>query len=509
MDDRTLLDVLGVGYRLLVTSLWLADAEKMHDDAWEPDAVVEDVVVGAGLSGLLTALLLARAGRKVAVVEARSAGAVTTGNTTAKLSLLQGSHLSSIRRNHSSEVVKAYVEANMEGQAWLLRFCDDHGIPYQLRPAYSYANTQKGASTLRRELKLAQEAGLEASWLDQPHELPFPTKGAITLPEQAQFDPMDVLGKIAVEFRAEGGRLHTGVRATGLRLDDMCTIETDAGEARAERIVVATGTPFLDRSLYFAKLEPQRSYVVSYTGVDAPPQGMYLSVDQPSRSLRTAPRSDGSEQLLVGGAGHTVGRAQEQKNLDELRGWAHKYFPSATESHWWSAQDYVPADSVPAVGALPRGRGRIFVATGYSKWGMTNAAAAAVRLSSEMLGNPKTWARPMTRRVPGPAAVAKAAEINAVVGAYMGSGWTKALLRSSPTAPDEGAGAVGRDGTKVVAISTVDGVTCAVSGVCTHLGGILRWNDAEKSWDCPLHGSRFGPEGRVLEGPATSPLRRR
>jgi glycine/D-amino acid oxidase-like deaminating enzyme/nitrite reductase/ring-hydroxylating ferredoxin subunit len=490
-----------------VTSLWLADAEQMPDDPWEPGDVVEDLVVGAGLTGLLTALLLARAGRKVAVVEARSAGAVTTGNTTAKLSLLQGSHLSSIRRFHSSEVVRAYVEANQEGQAWLLRYCDDHGIPHQSRPAYSYANTAKGASTLRRELKLAQEAGLGASWIDDPHELPFPVSGAITLPEQAQFDPMDVLNAIAIEFRSHGGRLHTGLRVTGVRLDDICTVDTEAGGARAERVVIATGTPILDRSLYFAKLEPQRSYVLSYTGVDSPPQGMYLSVDSPSRSLRTAPRDD-SEQLLVGGGGHVVGRAQsEQKNLDDLRAWAQKYFPEAKETHWWSAQDYSPADSVPSVGALPRGAGRIFVGTGYSKWGMTNAAAAALRLSSEMLGSPKTWAQPLNQRFPGPAAMARAAEINAVVGVHMGTGWSKALLRTSPANPDEGAGGVGRDGTRVVARSTVNGVGCAVSGVCTHLGGILNWNDAERTWDCPLHGSRFNPDGQVLEGPATSPLR--
>ena len=496
------------GSGAFVTSLWLADAERVQDDPWEPDAAVDDLVVGAGLTGMLTALLLARAGRKVAVVEARSAGAVTTGNTTAKLSLLQGSHLSSIRRYHSAEVVRAYVEANLEGQAWLLRYCDDHGIAHQRRPAYSYANTDRGASTLRRELELAQQAGLQVSWVDEPHELPFPVSGAITLPDQVQFDPMDVLSAIAIELRAHGGRLHTGVRVTTVRHDDGCTVETDAGPARAERVVVATGTPILDRSLYFAKLEPQRSYVVSYAGVEAPPQGMYLSVDSPSRSLRTAPRG-GSEQLLVGGGGHVVGRAQsEQKKVDDLRRWAQKYFPEAKETHWWSAQDYSPADSVPAVGALPRGGGRIFVGTGYAKWGMTNAAAAALQLSSEMLGSPKPWARPLNRRRPGPAAVARAAEMNALVGARMGTGWTKALLRASTAAPAEGAGAVGRSGTKVVARSTVDGVSCAVSGVCTHLGGILNWNDAEKSWDCPLHGSRFGSDGRVLEGPATSPLRR-
>jgi glycine/D-amino acid oxidase-like deaminating enzyme/nitrite reductase/ring-hydroxylating ferredoxin subunit len=499
-------DVAPVGYTGGMTSLWLAEAEQVHDDPWQPDATHEDVVVGAGLTGLLTALLLARAGRKVAVVEARTAGAVTTGNTTAKLSLLQGSQLSSIGQHHTQSVVNSYVEGNLEGQAWLLRYCDDHGISYQRRTAYTYANTSAGASKLRQEQEAGQAAGLDITWHDEL-DLPYPTQGGIALADQAQFDPMDVVNALAAELREQGGLIHTGVRVRGVDRGSPCTIRTESGDLHAERVVIATGMPILDRSLYFAKMEPERSYVISYTGVAAPPQGMYLSVDQPSRSLRTAPRADGSEQLLVGGSGHTVGRTRsEQKHLDALRDWTGEHFPGATETYWWSAQDYSPADSVPFVGALPRGGGRIYLGAGYSKWGMTNAAAAALRLSAEMLGGQMPWTRAVKHRITGPSSLASGALLNAKVGAWMTKGWAEAALRTSSDAPAEGAGIVGRRGTKPVATSTVDGKTCAVSAVCSHLGGIVKWNDAEKSWDCPLHGSRFAADGSVLEGPATTGL---
>ena len=290
------------------------------------------------------------------------------------------------------EALEAYVEANREGQAWLLRYCDDRGIDYQERSAYSYANTAAGTTALRTEFELAEQAGLAVSWVDQSSELPFPIHGGVALPGQAQFDPMDVVRALADDFRAEGGRLHTGVRATGVQVDQRCVLETELGELGAERIVLATGMPILDRGLHFAKLEPERSYLVSYAGVVDPPRGMYLSVDQPSRSLRTATGPDGSEQLLVGGNGHVVGRAtSEQQKVDDLRRWAAEHFPGATETHWWSAQDYRPVDALPVVGALPRGGGRVFVATGYSKWGMTNGVAAAQAICAHILGDRVPW----------------------------------------------------------------------------------------------------------------------
>jgi glycine/D-amino acid oxidase-like deaminating enzyme/nitrite reductase/ring-hydroxylating ferredoxin subunit len=435
-------------------------------------------------------------------------GAVTTGNTTGKLSVLQGTKLSRMLRLQSTSVVEAYVAANLEGQQWLLRFCGDHDVPVQTRDAITYAATESEIEVARQEHDAAETVGLDVRWMDSL-DVPFPFHGGTLVPDQAQFDPMDVLDALAAELRSHGGTVKEGRRVVGVSkhgrpeatLDDGSTVE-------AEHVILATGTPMLDRGLYFAKVEPLRSYALAFDNTDIP-DGMFLSAGSPTRSIRDAPVPNG-RRLVVGGNGHPVGRTDsELEHLDGLREWTAQYFPGAVETHAWSAQDYRSHDGIPYVGNLPRGGGHIHLATGFDKWGMTNAVAAARNITAQILGDKPSWAGPLGRRVTRPQGAFNIVRTNAGVGIAA----TRSILDvnplGTPTTPAEGEGVVGRSGLLPTAVSTVDGRTCAVSGVCTHLGGVLSWNDAEKSWDCPLHGSRFAPDGSVLEGPATKPLAQR
>ncbi len=466
-------------------------------------------VVGAGLTGLTTAVLLARAGLSVVLLEARHIAAAATGNTTAKVSLLQGTQLSSIRAHRSQEILQAYVEGNREAQAWLLRYLDERGISYQRRTAYTVAHTPQGAQLLNAEYDAAVAAGLPVHRQDST-ELPYPVESALALEDQAQIHPVEVLDALAGELVDRGGQIVEGARLIDADSGSPVQVKTTQGELQAEHLVLATGVPVLDRGGYFAKLKGHRSYAMAYRLPQGTvlPQGMYLSVDEPSRSTRTALIA-GEELLLVGGNGHVVGRADSHSAaVAQIQDWTQQHFPGAECTHRWSAQDYRPADYVPFFGRLPRGGGNIYLATGYNKWGMTNAVAAALAISSEILGGQMPWAQQLAERGPSLKGALTSVKDNAVIGAHMAKDWAGAELSTLPDEPPvEGSGVVGRSSGKPVAVSTVDGTTRKVSAVCPHMGGILQWNDAECSWDCPLHASRFAPDGTLLEGPAVDDLK--
>ena len=508
---------------LPMTSLWrTGDAPEDPALAWptlrDPGAGLplerfDVAVVGAGITGLATALMLVRGGLEVVVVEADRVGALASGANTGKASVLQGTTLQRIRASHPDRLVRGYVEANLDGQRWIAQFANEHGVPVTEETAYSYAASEAGLRAVDREYAAALAAGLPAERIER---LPvtFPFAGAVGLPGQLGLDPYRLVIAMARAFVAEGGTLLEGVRVEGADAGRPVELHTPQGTVRADAAVIATATPILDRGLYFAKISASRSYLTAYRVQDAPPPGLFLSVDSPTRSVRTTPdtEDDVPPLLLVGGNGHPVGRVEStEAKIADLVDWTGRHFPGAELTHRWAAQDYKSANLVPFVGRMPRGRGRVWVATGYAKWGLTNGVAAAIRISSEIVGVPwreqRPWIRVLGTRVTRPSDLARGAAENARVARGLAVGWAGAQGHPAPAArPAEGEGVVVSRGGVPYGISTVDGQTCAVRAVCTHLGGVLRWNDAETSWDCPLHGSRFEASGARIEGPAVHDL---
>lgn len=487
-----------------MTSLWMSGAQFPAGDQGLPDHV-DVAIVGAGITGLSAAVMLARRGLSVAVLEARYPGAAATANTTAKVTLLQGTVLSGIRRHHGDRVTRAYVDGNRAGQNWLRQFMDDSGVPYQVRPAVTYAATSEGVARLDAELDACRAAGLAVTRSDGSG-LPVEATSTLELADQLQIDPVQVLVALLAALRSAGGRYLAPVRVTGVSADGSVVI-TDAGGLRAGHTVLACGAPVIDRLLYFAKVSAHRSYALAVRTSGPLPHQMCLSADRDVRSLRTAPR-DGEELLLTGGTGHEVGRARSPlAHRRRLLEWTMRHWPDAEVVAQWSAQDYRSANLVPFVGPTPITFGRVHVATGYNKWGMTNGPAAALTISDRITGRePTEWSKVLGRRLTTPRDLLSGVSANLkTAGALAVAG--ASLFRSSSRTPADGQGVVNLDGLTPTATSTASGRTCSVSGVCTHLGGIVRWNDAENSWDCPLHGSRFASDGEVLEGMATSPLK--
>lgn len=487
---------------------WIDTVPSVAADDHVPDRT-DVVVAGAGLVGVTTALLLARAGRRVILLDAAEVGARTTGASTAKVSLLQGTTLANLRSHAGDTVLRAYAEANRTAQEWVRREVDDVGELDERRAAFTYATTASGDEDVRAEAEASAVAGIDVDVLGRGDiGLPFRVTSALRLNDQTQVNPQRLLRDLVAKARAAGVRLTHHRRLTGVHQEEAgLRVETTRGSITSEHLVVATGFPVIDRAMMFATLTPTRQIVGAYwlpDGVPAP-DGMFLSVDPVSRSLRVARNAQGREVLIAGGNAFAPGRDRDTRDrLDSLDEWMAEIYPGSTRTQWWAAQDYIKDDHRPFFGAMPRTGGRVLAATGFAKWGMTNAVAAALAIAGEITREPISWAAPFAHTGVAVRATGAVAASNLSVGREMITGW----VAPAASHREDGVHAhVRRRGVAPVAESTIDGVPCRVSAVCPHLGGILRWNTAERSWDCPLHGSRFAPDGEVLEGPATQNLR--
>ena len=495
--------------------LWRDDAPTYPTSPLPTDRRVDLAVVGAGFTGLIAALLAAREGLSVAVLEARTVGAGASGATTAKATVLQGTRLSTLAQTHSRELAADYLQANQAGLNWLRDFCREQGVSTQAATAVTFAATDSGIENVEAEHQTAQALGLPTV-LHDSLPAPFPVHAAVELPGQLQLNPTHLLAALVRAVNLAGGTVTEHVRVTGVRADtDRVRLTTSLGPLTARQAVLATATPITDKRATTMELIPQRSYLCAFDPDPAVeiPEGMWISAESPTISLRTYTNGDRTR-LLVGGQGHRTGDSRPTaEHIDTLTEWTMRHFPGARRTHAWSAQDYHPVGMVPHVETLPWDGGRVLFAGGYSKWGLAAAPAAALQLIDLLLDRPPqlTFGTPS---VPGTLkttlstqASAPVSEIRNLARSISGSGDHRGDAPDDSTAEDDGA-AVFREGIHPVGEAFVDGRTCRVSLVCPHMGGTLAWNGAEESWDCPLHGSRFTAGGRLLEGPAVKDLKR-
>ena len=488
--------------------LWLDTASSTDYPSPRQTVDVDVAVIGGGIAGVTAALLLARDGARVAVLEAARVGTGVTGCTTAKVSALQATVYSTISARKGDEAAAAYAEASLAGAQRVAEIVAEEKINCQLerRDAYTYAADESERASVEREQEAAARAGLGVELVDSS-DLPFPTHGAVRLHDQLQFHPVRYVQGIAAALRRAGGEVFEQVRALGLSEESPCRIATTAGEVRAGHVVVATHYPFLDRGLYFALLKPQRSYcVAARLAAGSPSQGMSISAGSNTRSVRSF-----GGWLIIGGEGHPAGSGKAvPERYERLEDFAREHWNVAEVTHRWSAHDPVSYDHLPMIGSYRPGSSRLWVATGFMKWGMTTATFAGMILADRIAGRENPWAATFS---PQRASLTSLHEV-AQLGAKFAAGVT--LDRVSPPEAwsakgiQPGEARVLRDGAgKKGVYCDEEGTVFAVSLDCTHLSCVLRFNAAERSWDCPCHGSRFAVDGSVLEGPAVRPLPRR
>ncbi|MFE2261100.1 FAD-dependent oxidoreductase [Streptomyces griseosporeus] len=477
------------------------------------DLVVDVAVIGAGVAGLSTAWELTRAGLGVAVLEAGRVAAGVTGHTTAKLTAQHTLVYDKLRRTRGREGARLYARSQTEAIERAAGIVEELGIAcaWERRSAFTFAREPGRVGELRAEARAAREAGLPASFVTET-ELPFPVAGAVEVTGQAQFHPRRYLLALVDDLIARGGQVYEGTRVTGLREGEPCRVTTEGGAVvTAKDVVVATHYPVFDRAMLFTRLSPRRELVVAGP-IDAErdPGGMYITPEENTRSVRTAPYGPGQRFLVVTGEHFTPGTGDTRARFGELAGWATRHFPDLRITHTWATQDNDSTDTVPLVGPLHPGARHTYVATGFGGWGLSGGIMAGRLLTSLIRGEPCAWSglydpRRMRSQVrEAPAFLKNQAKVaRHFVGDRLRPGRSVADL-------GPGQGAVVRVGADRLAVyRDEDGETHALSARCTHMGCLVSFNSAERAWECPCHGSRFDTDGNVVQGPAVKPLERR
>lgn len=493
-------------------SLWLATTPPTAFPPLSAGVHVDVAVLGGGIVGITTAWLLKQAGYRVAVIEARRIAAGVTGNTTAKVTALHGLIYRHLIDHAGVDRARLYALANLSAIEEIARLTALLGIDCQFTwaSAFTFAETDEQVAAVEAEVEAATQIGLPAQ-LVHSCDLPFPIKAAIELPHQAHFHPRRYLLALAAMIPGEGSHIFEQTMAHDVRDGRPCVVETHRGSVTAEHVVVATHHPFPFEGFYFARMHLRRSYAVGVRLAGPVPAGMYISADEdrPEFHSYRPSHDDLGPLLIIGGAGHRTGHEHDTAaRLRQLEAHARNAFDVVRVDYRWAAQDNVTLDRIPYVGRLSRNTKHVFVATGFGGWGMTNGTASAMLLSDLVRGRENPWKKLYS---PQRAELLPNARRLMSEGARAGVSFVGGHLRqpegrdAADVAPGE-ARIISRGWTKVGVYRDSLGTLHAVSPICTHMRCVVRWNNAETSWDCPCHGSRFDPDGHVLQGPAVKDL---
>jgi glycine/D-amino acid oxidase-like deaminating enzyme/nitrite reductase/ring-hydroxylating ferredoxin subunit len=500
-------------------SIWMTEPAPQFP-VMPGDLKVDVAIIGAGMTGITTALMLKRRGRKVAVIDAATVGAGETSRTSAHLAWALDARISTLRGRFGREATAVAVRAHAAAIDWMERTAADLRIECDfLRvPGFLYcdASDEAGLALLEEEAEATAELGLETSW-QTGLPLPFPVGRALLFPNQAQFHPLRYLYGLAGTIPGDGSAIYGGTRVLSVDDGEPCRVTTERGTITCEAVVVAAHVPISNRVFMHTKLEPMRTYVLAVPSPVPLGAGLFWDTAEPYHYWRTV-QSEGETLMLVGGADHKVGeshdteaafRALESYVNGRLGGRPGSARAQAIKERW-SGQIIEPVDGLAYVGRNSLST-RVFVATGYSGNGLTGATAAAMILADEVNGTPHPWSDVFAATRITPVASAKAfVRHNTSAAKHL---VTDRFKTTPPRELADLAAGEGRvvelGGEKLAVYRDPVGALRALSAVCTHLGCLVAWNNAEQSWDCPCHGSRFSPEGDVVNGPAVSPLERR
>lgn len=487
-------------------SYWLATTPESNYSALQGDIRVDIAIIGGGIVGLTTAYLLKEAGfSSIAVIEAGHILRGVTGNTTAKVTSQHHLIYDRLISKFGKRQAQQYAESNQAAIEKIASIVASKKIDCDFfrKPAYVYAESEDSTNKIRNEVQAAKSLGLPA-YFEEKLSLPFKTYGAVRFNDQAQFHPTKYLNALAEVIHGDGCHIFEKTRALKIEGSEPTTITTDKGTVTAHRVIQATHYPIHDKpGMFFQRLHQSRSYVLGVRIRDSFPDGMFINAEEPARSLRSQ-RTDGGELILVGGEGHRTGEEENEIiRYQNLEKWVRANYSVDSIDYRWSTQDTISIDHIPYIGRQTSGNDNIFLATGFKKWGMTTGTVAAMIITDMIAGKPNPWEEVYdpSRFKPVESAKTFVSQAIEATKGLVGDRILPVHKEASQLDPGEGA-IVKIEGERVAAYRDQNGTLYTLDPACRHMGCIVSWNDAEKTWDCPCHGSRYNATGEVIHSPA-------
>jgi glycine/D-amino acid oxidase-like deaminating enzyme/nitrite reductase/ring-hydroxylating ferredoxin subunit len=497
------------------TSLWMATAEVPHEPTLTESLHADVCIIGAGMAGLSIAYCLVCEGKAVVVLDDGPIGSGMTQRTTAHLSNAIDDGYADIERLHGEQGAGLAAGSHTAAIDRIESIVRDEQIDcgFERLDGYLFAEPG-GEEALEREFLAAVRAGLGSVEKLKHPPVPALTQGlCLRFPRQAQFHPLRYMSGLAAAIRRRGGRIFTGTHAADVQGGRDARVQTDRGPVvTANAIVVATNAPIVDKVAVHTKQAPYTTYVIgAKVRRGSVAKALFWDMADPYHYLRIHPVSSEDNRydvLIVGGEDHKTGQADDgAARHARLERWARERFPMMEQIDYrWSGQVMESVDGLAFIGRDPGNADNVYIATGDSGMGMTHGTIAGMLLTDLIVGRESPW----TRLYDPSRKTLQAADTYAQENLNMAAQYTEWVTPGEVGSPDEIArdsGAVIRRGLKKVAVyRDTAGTLHERSAVCTHLGCIVGWNSTEKTWDCPCHGSRFDPMGKVINGPANSNL---
>ncbi|MFP4144637.1 MAG: FAD-dependent oxidoreductase [Phycisphaeraceae bacterium] len=473
------------------------------------DHQVDVVVVGAGITGLTTAMQLLAAGKRVAVVEMHRVGGGTTGHSSGHVDGQVDAGFTQLLEHFPLDQARLAVEAKLAAIEHVEAWVREYGIncDFQRVGAYYYGENEADDELIGREYEASRKLDVDSD-LREKAPLPFGTTRALHLPAQARIDPYSYVCGLAEAFVERGGDVFEHTRAEDIEDENgLCHVATNRGVLRCEHVVLAAHAPLMARATLQTRALPHQSYMLVARVAEEVPDALCWDTARPYHYLRLA-ETGKPNLLMVGGADHHTGAPIDtHEHARQLERYVRERFDVDEIISRWSHEFWEPADTLPYIGLLP-GQERIYIGTGFSGDGLAMGTVAGIVISEEILERHDERGKvfnPSRTKLATSAKQAASTMLNTArhfVGDRIGGGEVDSI---DAIAPGEGA-IVRVEGRRLAVYRDEQGELHARSPVCQHLGCIVHWNGEEKTWDCPCHGGRYEATGDVIMGPPTSPL---